>query len=257
MGTRYKIVRGNAGGSHTWEEIWAPFLSAQQERRWRPSLVSNPGATHPHPTACFGAGRNPVQLYAVMEKAAWLQAASRRASFGQDTTQLRQRPDTTKRWRAEYAADDAARAAGTAAVMAFQAEWPLATLKLDELQQRHVRALEAALEVLPMCKHFQLKERLARTRVAAAARAGMQLLYRPERAVVDCRDFISYVHGLPHGTRVKVTKKPRPQPWPVGSVRGVCRAPRRSLERLLLHALTVCARWRQTRHSLRRHTSCT
>ena len=48
------------------------------------------------------------------------------------------------------------------------------------------------------------------------------------------------MRALPHGTRVKISKKPRPQPWPEGSVHGACRTPRRALERWLLQALTVC-----------------
>ena len=39
-------------------------------------------------------------------------------------------------------------------------------------------------------------------------------------AVHECNDFVSYVHGRPHGDRVRLRVVPRAQPYAVGNVPG-------------------------------------
>ena len=158
-----------------------------------------------------------------MDPFAVLQAHARRAAFGQDTSRLHEREAGLKAWRAEHPATDEAKAAGVRAEKRIQALLPLAALNLDKLNGGHMALLAAQAGLAnPLSNRWHRCAReLALALGARQARSNLNIpaLYDGKLAL-PYADFITTVRGGEHGERTKLTKPPRIQPWPVGSVKG-------------------------------------
>ena len=127
---------------------------------------------------------------------------SKAASFGQNTSQLYERDDGKKPWRAEIPAGPEQKAAGKAGLAEFHKAWPLTRLRLDTNHSEHVARLQAEIETASAGRKGALLHRLQMAEAAAARLEGFKVLHDGSLAIPGCNTFISYVHGLPHGTLI-------------------------------------------------------
>ena len=150
---------------------------------------------------------------------------SRLSSFGQDTSRLYERADGKKPWRAECVVLDEHKAAAKDLCMEFAARWQLTNLKLRDNHLEHIAYLQAALEQAGPGRKGALENRLRSALCAFDRVATFKPIAMPLMALPACNDFVSYVHGRAHGTRVPLRAKARREPFSAGSIRGaVCGA---------------------------------
>ena len=151
-----------------------------------------------------------------------LSAESRAYCFGQDTSQLYARDDGKKAWRAEVPATDEEKQQAAAAEAEFRKEFSLGGLALRDVYDRHVEALTNLLKEGAAQHRAWYERRLARAHDAWANLKSIPEIFSAEHAFPEglC-DFVTYVHGQPHGTReVLKVPKPRGEPYEPGRVRG-------------------------------------
>ena len=149
-----------------------------------------------------------------------LQHQTRLASFGQDASRLHERDDGKKPWRAEVPALPDDKAAARELALSFMERWPLESMNLDDIHLNHVRYLRERIADAGPGHEAWFKERLARTEAAHARLAQFQLIFNAEKYLGDCSDFVSMVHGEPHGARTRMRAQPRQQPYAKGMLRG-------------------------------------
>ena len=151
-----------------------------------------------------------------------LSAESRAYCFGQDTSQLYACDDGKKAWRAEVPATDEEKQQAAAAEAEFRKEFSLGGLALRDVYDRHVEALTNLLKEGAAQHRAWYERRLARAHDAWANLKSIPEICSAEHAFPEglC-DFVTYVHGKPHGTReVLKVPKPRGEPYEPGRVRG-------------------------------------
>ena len=149
-----------------------------------------------------------------------LQQQTRLASFGQDASRLHEREDGKKPWRAEFPALEDDKAAARGAAAAFLERWPLDVLKLDNVYHHHKEYLRARIaEAGPGHKPW-LADRLGRLEAAHTRLGEFELIFNLEKALGDVSDFISTVHGEPHGARTRMRAQPRQQAYAKGKLTG-------------------------------------
>ena len=163
---------------------------------------------------------------AAARRAAQLQASSRVMAFGQNTSQLHPRADGKKAWRAEVPATVEEKEEGAAAVREVRKTLHLETVQLGALHAEHVAKLTARLEEISSQQRHVVLEKIRLAKAAEARRLQLALVRSDIFSLPGCVDFISYIHGMQHGTRVKWRTKPRAAPYPLGAVPGMLCSPR-------------------------------
>ena len=142
------------------------------------------------------------------------------ACFGQDSSRLYEREDGRKPWRAEIPARPAEKEAAKDLLLKFHESWQLASLQLDTNHLQHVARLQDELRSASAGRKSALQLRLQKAEEAHARLSHFQVCFDERRMLLGCNTFISYVNGLPHGTRVALRAKARVQPYEVGKLKG-------------------------------------
>jgi hypothetical protein len=154
-----------------------------------------------------------------------VQERARQLSCGQDTSQLYEREDSCKRWRAEYPATEEDKQEAKVRLSRFEAMvGNLQDLKLGEFEHEHTRRLQEQLSGVTGSGDagVKLRARLAAMQQAHAGLSTMRVLHRPEFVVEQPgKYFLTYVRNEAAGTRTPMRTKGRLAPYDVGRVHGV------------------------------------
>ena len=135
-----------------------------------------------------------------------LEQSSRAYNYGFDVSKLYEREEAGRKdWRAEVAPSDDEKRCAKAAVVTFKEEFPLGGVTLDGIFASHRAHVSQLLEHGPKHQRAWYAQRLELVRVAHERLAGIPIIHDAEYAFPDglC-DFVSYVHGKPHGTRERM-----------------------------------------------------
>ena len=153
-----------------------------------------------------------------------VQERARQLSCGQDTSQLYEREDSCKRWRAEYPATEEDKQEAKVRLSRFEAMvGNLQDLKLGEFEHEHTRRLQEQLSGVTGSGDagVKLRARLAAMQQAHAGLSTMRVLHRPEFVVEQPgKYFLTYVRNEAAGTRTPMRTKGRLAPYDVGRVHG-------------------------------------
>ena len=163
-----------------------------------------------------------------------LEQSSRPYNYGFDVSKLDEREEKGRKdWRAEVVPTDDEKDRAKAAVVSFKAEFPLGGGTLDAIFASHQAHVSHLLQHGPRHQRAWYAQRLEMARVAHERLASIPIIHDADYAFSDglC-DFVSYVHGKPHGTRERMPAlKVQAKPYGLGRVRGcvlasrVCLAP--------------------------------